>query len=197
MNFSRRKAISPIIATLLLIAITVAAGIIVYVFVNGLSGNLTNGGGGQTNERLQMQAYNFNYGTLGTCSCSGSVLEIFLLNSGNVPTTVSAVYYNGVLIPVAATNPPTSTNPASFSSANVYVPVNTLCVLTSGAANSFYCASTPAGSAAETSYAVGASGQIYIGLTGTAPTSGTSATIKVVSSTGAVSVFSVVAGRTG
>lgn len=41
MNFQRRRGVSVIIATLLLIAIAVAAGIIVYVFVNGLAGNLT------------------------------------------------------------------------------------------------------------------------------------------------------------
>jgi hypothetical protein len=42
---SRRLAVSPVIATLLLIAIAVAAAIIVYAFVTGLIGGLTGGGG--------------------------------------------------------------------------------------------------------------------------------------------------------
>ncbi len=46
MQITARKAVSPIIATLLLIAIAVAAGIIVYVYVNSLCGNVTGGGGG-------------------------------------------------------------------------------------------------------------------------------------------------------
>src|SRR5438445_227478 len=60
MKFQTRRGISPIIATLLLIAIAVAASIVVYVFVTGLAGNLTTGGGQQTTERLQMQSYNFS-----------------------------------------------------------------------------------------------------------------------------------------
>jgi len=41
----RRVAVSPVIATLLLIAIAVAAAIIVYAFVTGLIGGLTTGSG--------------------------------------------------------------------------------------------------------------------------------------------------------
>jgi flagellin-like protein len=45
MTTRRRSAVSPVIATLLLIAIAVAAAIIVYAFVTGLIGGLTGGGG--------------------------------------------------------------------------------------------------------------------------------------------------------
>lgn len=195
MRFERRRGVSVIIATLLLIAITVAAGIIVYVFVNGIAGNLTAGGGQQTTERLQMQGYNFNLGALGTCACSLQVLQIFLINSGSSTTTISAVYYNGVLVPLATTNPPTSANAATFTSANVYAAVNAACVLTSGAVTSFYCATTPTPSA-QTTYTAGSTGQIDIGLTAV-PTAGTSQIVKVVSSTGATNVFTVNVGRTG
>jgi len=195
MEFTRRKAVSPIIATLLLIAIAVAGGITVYVFVNGLAGNLTQSGGQQTTERLQMQGYNFNLGALGTCACSQQVLQIFLLNSGSATTTVSAVYYDGVLIPIAGTNPPTSASPATFTSANVYAAVTAACVLTSGAATTFYCAATPS-ALAQITYTAGATGQIDIGIT-TAAVAGTSHTVKVVSSTGATNVFDVTVGRSG
>ena len=52
MKFSRR-AVSPIIATLLLIAIAVAAGVLVYVYVNSLSGNLTSSNGNQVTHQSQ------------------------------------------------------------------------------------------------------------------------------------------------
>ncbi|MDG6978143.1 MAG: hypothetical protein JRN58_03585 [Nitrososphaerota archaeon] len=190
MKFQSRRAISPIIATLLLIAITVAAGIIVYVFVNSTAGSLTQGGGQQTTERLQLQGYNFNVG-------STQVLELFLINSGASSTTVSTVYFDGTLVPIAATNPPTSTAPASFASAYVYSASTSSCVVTISA-STFYCATTP-GASPQTSYQVGQTGEIVIGVNvATNPlTAGTSHLIKVVSSTGATFVFSVNVGRSG
>jgi flagellin-like protein len=51
-RISIRKAVSPVIATLLLIAIAVAAGIILYVFVSGFTGSLTQTSGQQAAEQL-------------------------------------------------------------------------------------------------------------------------------------------------
>ncbi len=195
MKFSRRRGVSVIIATLLLIAIAVAASIIVYVFVNGLAANLTAGGGQQTTERLQMQGYNFNVG-------SNQVVQVFLVNSGSSSTTISSVYFDGVLVPVAGTNPPTSVSAASFASAYVYAPTSANCVITI-AASTFYCAAAPAASAQTTYSAGGASAtgtgavEIGVNVATNALTAGTSHTVKVVSSTGATYVFSVTVGRSG
>ena len=90
MKFTHRRAVSPIIASLLLIAIAVAAGIIVYVYVNSLAGNLTSGGGNQETQQVQLQAYAFNYAT-GT----GQVLDVFLQNVGSSTVTFSSVYLDG------------------------------------------------------------------------------------------------------
>jgi flagellin-like protein len=189
MNFSRRRAISPIIATLLLIAISVAAGIIVYVFVNSLSGGLTQGGGQQTTERLQLQGFNFNF-------ASAQVVQIFLINSGSSSTTVSAVYFDGILVPIAGTNPPLTASAASFAAANVYATTNTFCVITISV-STFFCAAAPV-AVAQTTYTVGQTGAIEIGVNaGNALAAGTSHTIKVVSSTGATFVFAVTVGRSG
>ena len=46
------SGMSPIIATLLLIAITVAAGVIVYVFVSGTVGTLPRAEGSRRRSRL-------------------------------------------------------------------------------------------------------------------------------------------------
>lgn len=190
MKFQRRRGVSVIIATLLLIAIAVAASIIVYVFVNSLAGGLTQGGGQQTTERLQMQGYNFNFASV-------QVVQVYLLNSGSSSTTISAVYFDGTLVPVAGTNPPTSGSAASFASAYVYDATTANCVVTISG-STFYCATTPAASA-QTTYSTTATGQVTIGVNvaTNAIVAGTSHTVKVVSTTGATYVFSVTAGRSG
>src|SRR3989304_5060691 len=55
-----KKAVSQVIAALLLIAIAVAAAILLYVFSIGLLGSLGTGGGQQTKEQLIMEAYNWD-----------------------------------------------------------------------------------------------------------------------------------------
>ena len=53
------RAVSQVIAALLLIAIAVAAAILLYVFSIGLLGSLGSSGGQQTKEQLIMEAYSF------------------------------------------------------------------------------------------------------------------------------------------
>ena len=53
----KRKAISPIIATLLLILIAIAAGVVVYAYVIGFVGNSTSNAGGSTNTLSIDQLY--------------------------------------------------------------------------------------------------------------------------------------------
>jgi len=198
MKFQTRRGISPIIATLLLIAIAVAASIVVYVFVTGLAGNLTTGGGQQTTERLQMQSYNFAL-TPQACSCSDWVLQIFLLNSGSASTTISTVYYDGTLLTLST--PFTAGTALSTLNNNAYTaPTSTLvndfttavCTATNGAAqNICFTAVTT-----KTAYSTGDVGQVVITFSAAA-TAGTSHTVKLVSTTGATYVFAVTAGRSG
>src|ERR1039457_6105536 len=100
MRFQRKRGVSVIVATLLLIAISVAAAIIVYVFVGGLAGNLTQNGGQPVTEKLTIQSYNFALSP-GACACSQQVLQIFLLNPGPALTKISSVYFDGVLLTVS------------------------------------------------------------------------------------------------
>jgi hypothetical protein len=203
MKFEHRRGVSVIIATLLLIAIAVAAGIIVYVFVNGLAGSLTTGGGQQTTERLQMQSFNFALSPQ-ACACSSQILQIFLLNSGSASTTISSVYYDGNLLTVSTPfTAATLINTIGYSAVagNAYTaPSSTLvndftsgtCTATNGAAATMcFTAVAPM-----TTYTVGQVGQVVIPLS-PAAVAGTSHTVKVVSTTGATYVFSVTAGRSG
>jgi flagellin-like protein len=80
------KAVSPVIATLLLIAIAVAAGIILYVFVSGFTGSLTQTGGQQVAEQLSMEAYNFK---------DLEAPVIFVRNTGTVNVKIDKVYFDG------------------------------------------------------------------------------------------------------
>jgi len=84
-KFSKR-AVSPVIATLLMIAIAVAASIIVYVWSIGLLGGLMGSGGSQTKEQLIMEAYNW---------ATPATLVFTLRNVGSAPVTVASVYLGG------------------------------------------------------------------------------------------------------
>ena len=191
MDFRRTKAISPIIATLLLIAIAVAAGIVVYVFVNGLSGNLTGGGGQQTTERLQMQSFNFVI-PAGTCACSGQILQIYLLNSGSASSQISAVYFDGALETIAGSLPIAGTSDVTPAASTAYLADSTHTV-TSGSAGKW---GFSTGATAKTSYSTGDVGQVVMTFS-SAVTPGTTHTVKVISTTGATFFFTVTAGRVG
>jgi flagellin-like protein len=82
-----RKAVSPVIAVLLMIAIAVAAAILVYVWSMGLIGTLQTGGGSQTREQIELDAY--DWGTTGS-------LKLYLRNVGASDIIVDAVYVQGV-----------------------------------------------------------------------------------------------------
>src|SRR3972149_464292 len=83
------KAVSQVIAALLLIAIAVAAAILLYVFSIGLLGSLGTGGGQQTKEQLIMEAYNWN--VIGT-------IELTLRNVGPaaIDGDTTDVFVNGI-----------------------------------------------------------------------------------------------------
>ncbi len=89
MRLTASRAIAPIIATLLLIAIAVAAGIIVYVFTTSIAGNLTQGGGQQVSEQVSMDAY--------TYPSAGTAPVIVLRNVGSGAVTLSQIYFDGNL----------------------------------------------------------------------------------------------------
>src|SRR5271169_2267586 len=98
MDFTTRKAVSPIIASLLLIAIAVAAGIIVYVYVNSLAGNLTGSGGSQLAQQVQLQAYSFTSVSGTGPSSANWVIDASMENVGSSSVTISAIYYDGTAL---------------------------------------------------------------------------------------------------
>jgi len=70
------RAVSQVIAALLLIAIAVAAAILLYVFAIGLLGTLGVGGGQQTKEVLILEAYNWEGGACVDIALTGSFRNV-------------------------------------------------------------------------------------------------------------------------
>jgi len=215
MKFSRRRAVSPVIATLLLIAIAVTASIIVYVYVNSLAGGLTSGGGQQVSQQVQLQAYAFN--TAGTGA--GQVIAIFLKNVGGSSVTISSIYFDGTaLVEWTPTGSPGTYNqflmvPNSGQSCFAAVPsaatytFTTVVSTGTGTASTCtggpttctatnFCFNTASGQSETLTLSVLGTNQILVGLNAVA-TAGTSHTVKIITASGAQAVFSVTAGRTG
>ena len=82
----RRKAVSPVIATLLIVAIAVAAAIITYVWSMGLLGGLMGTGGQQTKEQLIVEFYDWK---------DLATIKFSLRNVGSVNCLIAAVYLEG------------------------------------------------------------------------------------------------------
>lgn len=227
--FSRdRRAVSPIIATLLLIAITVSAAIVVYVFVSGLAGNLTGGGGQQVTQNLQLQAYAFypvgasGFTASGT-SGANQLADIFLRNSGGSSVSIASVYVNGAAMTEWGSGAYTTYEQVPTGTSGCYMLVSTATTFTANTAATLgitgtTSACTGTGSACtstnfclvpSTTTEVGGScatctsplapqgtTQLVVALS-SAQTSGSSVTLKIVSSTGAEFTFTIVAGKAG
>jgi len=82
------KAVSPVIATLLLIAIAVAAGIILYVFVSGFVQSLTTANPAQAGENLAMTAYDW--------ANTAADLQVTLRNTGPAPLKIVQILINNI-----------------------------------------------------------------------------------------------------
>ena len=134
-----RKAVSPVIAVLLMIAIAVAAAILVYVWSMGLIGTLQTGGGQQVREQVEMVAYDW--------SVLGSLI-LHCKNVGTTEVTVDIVYVEGVAtevdvdIPLLATVDVTATN---FPTITPGIAYTVKIVTVSGAVFSYSCIAGHAG----------------------------------------------------
>lgn len=119
----KRKGVSPVIATLLLIVIAVTAAILAYVWVTGYMGRVTGTVEQQTAEQMQ-ERIKINAVTTGTGSVTISVANI-----GEVDVTISGAYIlNENRTAVCSSTP--ATKIASGAVGDVTI---TSCTLKSGA----------------------------------------------------------------
>ena len=91
----KKSGISPIIATLLLILIAIAAGVVVYAYVIGFVGNSTSNTG---NAQSVISIDNFCASASGKCSAGTQAYALVIRNVGS--TTVSSgsaqIYFNDI-----------------------------------------------------------------------------------------------------
>ena len=109
------RAVSAVIATLLLIAIAVAAAIIVYVFSIGLLGGLQTSGGQQVKQQVIMEAYNW---------ATTATPKLTLRNVGPATIEIQDYFINGVLADASASGG------CGVSGATSMLSVGTSCVET-------------------------------------------------------------------
>jgi flagellin-like protein len=86
------RAVSQVIAALLLIAIAVAAAILLYVFAIGLLGSLGSSGGQQTKQQLILEAYHWDF-TTPPGEITGTLRNV---GSSSIDATTTDVFVNGV-----------------------------------------------------------------------------------------------------
>jgi flagellin-like protein len=118
-----RRGVSVIIASLLLIAIAVAAAVLLYVFSIGLMGSLGSSGGQQTKDQVILEAY--NWATAGTLVLSLKNVGSSTVNlAPGTTTTPGADYFiNGIAVATAAVSCGSASNTA-------VVPGSATCIAT-------------------------------------------------------------------
>jgi flagellin-like protein len=79
----KRTGVSPVIATLLLIVIAVAAAVLAYIWIIGYQGTLTQQAStAQLQERIKIEAVQYSSGTL----------TVYVRNIGDVNVNIDALY---------------------------------------------------------------------------------------------------------
>jgi archaeal type IV pilus assembly protein PilA len=143
-NFNRNiKAISPIFATLILIAIAVIAGVVVYMFTSGTLATMTNGGtAGQ--EKVTVQ---------GASGSAVNGVTVYLEQTSGPQATV-----NGLIVKGASGNTVGVATPTAASGSTLVLPqgtmetINGAIALTKGATYTVTVTTSAGGSFVSTSF---------------------------------------------
>ena len=111
----KRTGVSPVIATLLLIVIAVAAAVLAYIWIIGYQGTLTQQAStAQLQERIRIETVNYTQ----------SQLKVWVRNIGDVQVTITAGYIinaTGLTI-VADTALSTPLNPGQVDLVTISIP---------------------------------------------------------------------------
>jgi len=88
MRKTRKKAVSPVIATLLLILIAVAAAILVYVWVTGYASSMTKTSAPELEEKIKIEAVSYK----DIDDDDTKELIVYIRNIGSTTASVSDIY---------------------------------------------------------------------------------------------------------
>jgi flagellin-like protein len=108
-----RKGVSPIIATLLLIVIAVAAAVVTYAFVSGFIGKTTSTATGTTGS-MSLDSY--------AVATGGGSVNMYIRDTGTTALSITTAYVNGVNATIA--NGPVAINPGTVELVTVNAPTN-------------------------------------------------------------------------
>ena len=173
----------------MLIAIAVATGIIVYVWVMGLSGSLTKSGGTQVSEQLELVAYDFS---------NTSNVTLHIRNTGGGTIALDEIFYDGNTVYIANDTSSNISRVGEIVSSTDYSKANY---------TSYYLAvigsltlpappSNVSGSEIIGNSTISVQGTLTITVEfASSQTSGSSHTLKIVTSDGGTFSFTVVAGK--
>ena len=109
MVYKRQRAISPIVATLILIAITIIGGIFLYKYFMALATTLS------TNHAIEISS--------ATLSTSPTIFTLNVQNTGNVQVKALTVYINGAPVNMSLSPVPLSPG-GSASGVTNRLPIN-------------------------------------------------------------------------
>ena len=111
-----RKAVSPVIATLLLILIAVAAAVLVYVWVTGYASSVTSTGTPELHEEIKIDAVSY----------SGTTLTVYVRNIGDVNAVIDAVYIisTGNVVVASDTDVSSTLTPGQVTSVTLSATLN-------------------------------------------------------------------------
>ncbi len=120
---TKRKAFSPVIASLILMLLAVAAGVVVYGYTMGWIGGATGGGGGTQGELILDSI---------KLSVSDTNATIFVRNTGSKDLTIDYIYISGTGFAASASTVTVSTSLAVNSVQKIQVNTSTDPAFTAG-----------------------------------------------------------------
>ena len=91
---AKKRGVSPVIATLLLIVIAVAAAVLAYIWITGYMGTLqAQAGAQQVQERIKIEGIE-----IGTGTSANKITKVYIRNIGDVRVNVTTLYLINVSI---------------------------------------------------------------------------------------------------
>jgi len=129
----KKKAISPIIATLILIVITVIAGIALYGFVSGYMSTITPTSSAPPSYEFITEQYTPYYKTTGGTTVRYNSFNFTIQNTGSTPIIITKAYLinasNNQLYSVVSLMPKTGVPPKTTPLSSVTIEPNQIMVL--------------------------------------------------------------------
>jgi flagellin-like protein len=94
--FKNKKAVSPVIATVLMILVTMVGMTLLFAFVSSYSDNYKAGVGSQVMESLTVEDVWLSPGNLSYASDLDHTVYLSIYNVGKVDSTITSIYANGL-----------------------------------------------------------------------------------------------------